>query len=218
MPKVFRKLMLLLIVINATTLAAQNYTKSIAKLKAGDILFQQLNCGELCNAINAVTNGYRGKDYNHCALVVTTSSGLQVIEAIGSKVQYNSIRNFYARTNDTVKVKNILVARPKQKYQTLIPAAQAEAMELVGQPYDDVFIINNGAWYCSELIYHVFKVANNNTPIFLLKPMTYKNPKTNEFFPAWVTYYAQLKQPIPQGYEGINPGGISRSKVIKIIK
>jgi hypothetical protein len=47
--------------------------------------------------------------------------------------------------------------------------------------------------------------------------MTFKNPETKEFFPAWILYYATLQKDIPEGKAGINPGLISRSPNIRII-
>ena len=51
------------------------------ELREGDLLFQNLNCGELCEAIEAVTTGVDGKDFSHCALVVKINDSLKVIEA-----------------------------------------------------------------------------------------------------------------------------------------
>jgi hypothetical protein len=39
------------------------------KLKTGDLLFQSMNCGPLCEAINEVTEGYQGKDFSHLGMV-----------------------------------------------------------------------------------------------------------------------------------------------------
>jgi len=83
-------------------------------------------------------------------------------------------------------------------------------------PYDDEYVYNNGAYYCSELIYDAFMFANNGTPFFRLFPMTYKQPGTNDYFPAWVEYYKQICKPIPEGQPGCNPGGISVSDTIEI--
>jgi hypothetical protein len=77
--------------------------------------------------------------------------------------------------------------------------------------------LKNGKWYCSELLYESFKEANNNSAFFKLEPMTFKDPKTDTFFPAWVEYYKQLNAEIPEGEAGINPGLISRSSKIQII-
>ena len=64
------------------------------KFKAGDIVFQDLQCGQLCDAINAVTKGYQGKDFSHVGIVVNYQNQLGVIEAIGSKVQFTSLNIF----------------------------------------------------------------------------------------------------------------------------
>ncbi len=47
--------------------------------------------------------------------------------------------------------------------------------------------------------------------------MTYKQPGTDSFFPAWVAYYKALGKPIPQGLPGCNPGGISKSDKLTVL-
>jgi len=186
-------------------------------IQEGDLLFQDLNCGELCDAIEAVTEGVNGKDFSHCAMVVKINDTLQVVEAIGDKVQVNSIKNFFARSGDTASIQNITVGRVLEKYQPLVAKAALSAKAHIGEPYDDVFLINNNSWYCSELLYDAFKEANDSKEFFELNPMTFKDPKTNDYFPAWVDYYQQLKTDIPEGRPGINPGLISRSDKIEIV-
>jgi hypothetical protein len=189
----------------------------ISKLKEGDLLFQDLNCGELCDAIEAVTEGVNGKDFSHCAIVVKINDTLQVVEAIGDKVQVTSLYKFFARSGDTTTIENITVGRVLEKYQPVVTKAALKAKAHIGEPYDDVFLMNNNSWYCSELLYESFKEANDSKDFFELNPMTFKNPKPNDFFPAWVDYYQQLKQDIPEGKPGINPGLISRSDRIQIV-
>lgn len=195
-----------------------NNTEGATDLREGDILFQDLNCGELCDAIETVTEGINGKTFSHCALVVSMNDTLKVIEAIGDKVQVNSLQRFYARSDDTLMFENITVGRLKPQYEALIPKATSKLQKLVGQPYDNEFILNNGKWYCSELIYEVFKTANGNTDFFELEPMTFKDPKAESFYPVWIKYYEDLNREIPEGELGINPGLISRSEKIKIIE
>jgi Permuted papain-like amidase enzyme, YaeF/YiiX, C92 family len=191
--------------------------KPLATLQEGDLLFQDLNCGELCDAIETVTEGVNGKDFSHCAMVVKINDTLKVVEAIGDKVQVNSIKNFFTRSGDTASIQNITVGRVLEKYQPLIAKAALKAKAHIGEPYDDVFLMNNHGWYCSELLYDAFKEANDSKEFFELNPMTFKDPKTKTFFPAWVDYYKQLNQDIPEGKPGINPGLISRSDKIEIV-
>lgn len=193
-------------------------SKTGIQLKEGDLLFQHLHCGSLCDAIESVTKGADNKKFSHCAMVVKINDTLKVIEAIGNAVQINSIHNFFARSGDTGIVKNISIGRLKTQYKSLIAKASAYAIQQVGKPYDVEFIMYNGAWYCSELIYAAFKYANHNQPFFALAPMTFKSPVTNQFFPAWADYYHDLRKPIPEGKPGINPGLISRSPKINILK
>jgi hypothetical protein len=48
--------------------------------------------------------------------------------------------------------------------------------------------------------------------------MTFKDPSTGKTFPAWVDYYSELHTAIPEGQPGCNPGGISSSDKIEILK
>ncbi|WP_223274125.1 YiiX/YebB-like N1pC/P60 family cysteine hydrolase [Subsaximicrobium wynnwilliamsii] len=195
-----------------------NHSYQKVGFQEGDLLFQNLNCGELCNAIEAVTEGIDGKDFSHIALVVNVNDTLKVIEAIGNNVQINSLETFFSRSGDTAKIENVTVGRLKKQYKNLIPKAIAEAKKIIGQPYDNIFLLNNGKMYCSEMIYEIFKESNKTKDFFVLEPMTFKDPKTKVFFPAWVNYYKHLNKEIPEGLLGINPGLISRSNKISILK
>lgn len=179
------------------------------KLKTGDLLFQDLDCGPLCEAIETVTYGKNNLKFSHIGLVLLKNDSAYIIEAIGHAVQLTPIQKFLARTT-----KPIYWARVKREFQPLIDSSLSFAQAQIGVPYDEPFLYNNNKYYCSELIYDAFKAANNNTPLFKLEPMTFKHPFTQQFFPAWVTYYKELKMEIPEGKPGINPAGISRSEVI----
>jgi hypothetical protein len=195
----------------------QKAKENFETLQEGDLLFQDLNCGELCDAIEAVTEGVNEKNFSHCAMVVKINDSLKVVEAIGDKVQVNTLKDFFARSGDTASIQNITVGRVLEKYQPVVTKAAMKVKEYIGQPYDDVFLMDNNSWYCSELLYDAFKEANDAQDFFELNPMTFKNPNTHAFFPAWVDYYKQLKQDIPEGKPGINPGLISRSNKIQIV-
>jgi hypothetical protein len=187
-------------------------------LKEGDILFQNLNCGALCEAIETVTTGVDGKDFSHCSMVINDNDTLKVIEAIGNEVQINSVHNFFLRSGDTSTIKNITIGRVKNEYASILPKAIAFVKKQVGTPYDDEFVLNNEKLYCSELLYDAFKESNGNKDFFTLQPMTFKDPATKQFFPAWVSYYQNLKKPIPEGKLGLNPGLMSSNKNIDIVE
>lgn len=180
-------------------------------LKSGDLLFQSMNCGPLCEAINEVTSGYQGRDFSHLGLVYLKNDSIYVIEAAGTEVKITPFETFKTYTTE-----KMFVGRLKRKYRALIPEAIAFALQQIGVPYDEEYVYNNGKYYCSELLYEAFLHANKK-PFFELFPMTFKSPKSNEFFEVWAEYYKKLHMEIPEGKPGCNPGGISTSAKLKII-
>jgi uncharacterized protein YycO len=203
---------LLLFVISA----CQKKTDS-THLKAGDLVFQDLNCGELCDAIEAVTEGVDGKDFSHCAMIIQIEDSLMIIEAVGNGVKLTDLNSFLKRSNDTLGYKNVTFARLKPPFQYLIPSALDFAKNQIGKPYDKAFLLNNGSFYCSELLHESFKSANNGKDFFQLSAMTFKTPGTDSFFSAWIKYYNELDVVIPEGELGLNPGSISRSDKIDVL-
>lgn len=180
-------------------------------LKTGDILFQSMNCGPLCEAINEVTEGYQGKDFSHLGLVYIKNDSVFVIEASGKAVKITPLETFKSYTTE-----EMVVGRLKRGYQKYIPDAIAFALQQIGVPYDDEYLYNNGKYYCSELLYDAFLYAYKK-PLFELYPMTFKSPTSHTYFEVWVAYYANLKMEVPEGQPGCNPGGISTSNKLKII-
>jgi hypothetical protein len=190
------------------TACAQNSIQ----LQDGDLIFQDMDCGPLCDAIEAVTDGYNGTDFSHMGMVLHRNDTIYIIEAAGSAVRFTPLEKFKKNT-----AKPMLVGRLKYQYKKLTPNAIAFSQYQLGVPYDDEYVYNNGSYYCSELIYDAFMFANGGKPFFTLQPMTYKQPGTNNFFPAWVDYYKAIGKNIPEGQPGCNPGGISLSDKIEIL-
>jgi len=185
----------------------------------GDLLFQDLDCGPLCDAIEKVTTGYQWANFSHVGLAAKDDDGnVVVIEAVSGGVEATPLQTFLGRSLDEAGRPKVAVGRLKAPYRYLIPSAIEEAFALKGRPYDKVFAFDNGAYYCSELIYEIFRRANKNTPIFEAQPMTFKDPDTDRTHPAWGQYFAELGVPVPEGEPGINPGGISRSDALTIFR
>lgn len=181
-------------------------------LNTGDLLFINLDCGPMCDAINEVTYGYQDLKFNHVGMVVKTGDEIRVIEALSPAVREVPLRDFLNYTREQV-----YVGRLKLPYESLIPDAIAFAQEQLGTPYDDGFIYDNGKYYCSELIYDAFLAALGK-PLFELYPMTYKPAGSADFFPIWVAYFKQLGQVIPEGLPGCNPAGLSTSQQLSVFK
>lgn len=181
------------------------------QLESGDLIFQNLSCGPLCDAINAVTSGYDDLDFNHMGLVTKEGKELFVIEASGKAVRKVRLDVFLNYTNAPM-----YVGRLKPEYKSLIPKALEFAHQQIGVPYDDAFLYDNGKYYCSELVYDAFKAAYKK-PFFALYPMTYKIPNSTAYFPVWISYFNNLKTNIPEGELGCNPGGMSKDEKIDIL-
>lgn len=187
------------------------------KLQEGDLLFQDIDCGPMCEAIEAVTQGVDNYNFSHIALVIESNDTLFALEAISAGVVLTPINEFLERSADSAGNPKVLVGRLKKEHQHLNKGAIEYAMNQLGTAYDDEFIMNNDKYYCSELLYDAYKQANSNRAVFLLYPMTFKPLDSEEFFPVWGDYYKNMEMDIPQGEPGINPGGISQSEYITIV-
>jgi len=186
--------------------------------REGDLLFQDMDGGPLCDAIERVTTGYLGAKFTHVGIVAKGDGGnFVVVEARSDGVVVTPLSVFLSRSSDSRQRPKVVVGRLSRRYRHLIPGAIKEAFALKGRAYDKAFVIDNEAYYCSELIYEIFLRANANNPVFILQPMTFNDPDTGSVFPAWQEYFSQLGVAIPEDKPGINPGGISRSPVLSII-
>lgn len=187
-------------------------------LQPGDMLFQDLDGSPLADAIERVTDGVEGSRFSHVGMVIAVDGEEpQVIEAGGRGVVVTPLGRFLGRSMDSNGRPKVLVGRLDESHRGLIPAAIEYAQKQVGKPYDKPYVMREDAFYCSELLYFAFVRANGGEPLFATAPMTFKDPSTGEFFPAWVEYYHSLGTTIPEGESGLNPGGMSRDTCVKIV-
>jgi len=179
-------------------------------IKTGDLLFQDIDCGPLCDAIERVTQSIRGVHFSHVGIAQWQNNSLYVLEASQGSVHYTPFKKFLNRSVDSLGKPKVAVARLDSVQQQLMVNALQYAPDFLGKPYDDFFLPDNGRYYCSELVYVLLEKENNNQQVFVLEPMTYKDPQTGEIFPVWADYFARLKMEVPEGLPGLNPGGMSR--------
>ena len=98
------------------------------------------------------------------------------------------------------------IYRLSQSFDTASVISKAKS--LVGKPYDNAFLPDNDAYYCSEFIQVVFG------DIFESKPMNWRDADGNlpEY---WTKHFEELNMPVPEGIAGTNPTDISRSPLLK---
>lgn len=187
------------------------------ELKEGDLLFQDSDCGEFCDAIKAVTEGVEGYDFSHIGLLMKNKSGqLEVMEAISDGVVLTPIDDFMNRSKDDLGQPKIVVGRLNGEAQTYIPQAIEFINSKLDAEYDDLFDLDNDKYYCSELIHLAFKHSAGKA-LFDTPPMTFKEPSTDETYDIWVDYFKEFDAQIPEGELGLNPGSMSRSSAVDIV-
>ncbi len=178
-------------------------------LREGDIVFQTLNCGSLCEAIIATTPCAAEHPYNHCGVVRFVEGKPYVVEAIGNTVQQTPLTAFLRR--DTAS--GITVGRVASR---LAAEAGTKAARYIGRPYDDAFLPGDSALYCSELVWEAYRGTESGERQFLLHPMTFRTGgKTHE---GWTAYYTALGVLPPEGEPGINPCGIAGDTAVQLLR
>ncbi|MCX6111882.1 MAG: YiiX/YebB-like N1pC/P60 family cysteine hydrolase [Proteobacteria bacterium] len=188
------------------------------KLKKGDLLFQDLDCGPVCDAIELATPGLDGARLSHVGVVSRVEKGnVYVIEAFVNGVEEVRFKDFILRSSDKKGKPKVLVGRVNLD-EKLLDKAIEKARSVIGAKYDTGFNfdISDNKYFCSELVYDAFR-DENNKPIFELKPMTFKEPGTNKTKEVWLQYFRDIKIKAPEGGMGISPGEISRSKYVNIV-
>ena len=89
------------------------------------------------------------------------------------------------------------------------------AKSFIGQPYDNAFLPDNGALYCSELVYECY--ISDDEHLFEARPMNWRD--ANGKIPAyWIEHFKKIGIPIPEGIMGTNPTDLTKSKQIEKIR
>lgn len=124
---------------------------STSSLKEGDIVFQ-MSQSEQSDLVSTATRS----PWTHCGVIVEKGGAIYVLEA-ANVVKLTPFDEWKAKGKyEVVWHKRVVSKTVKLKYK-----------DFLGIPYDNMFKVNNGRYYCSELVYFVFK---NQFNIELCKP------------------------------------------------
>ena len=179
-----------LLIISVLLIVAACNEPQTFQLQEGDLLFQDSDCGEFCEAIEAVTEGVDGYEFSHVGLVMQDDDGtLKVMEAVTKGVILTPLDSFLNNSFDAKGQPKVAVGRLKKEFHNFVPAAIEFIHSKMESKYDFVFNIENDSFYCSELIHLAFQSANDGESIFDTPPMTFKQPETDSTFAIWINYF-----------------------------
>ena len=88
-----------------------------------------------------------GSTITHCGIIVDTPSGLQVLEAAG-RVRLTSIEDFFGKNIGKAERLTRRVCDRERK---------VDYKRFLNKRYDNAFSLDNDAYYCSELVYLIYK-------------------------------------------------------------
>ena len=172
-------------------------------LQSGDLLFVSDTTG-MGQAVKASTG-----NYTHVAMVERAGDSIFVIDATQKRgVARRPIEKTFANK------------MPVEIYRLTVSFDTAAVIEraksLIGKPYDNAFLPDNGAIYCSELIYEVFldDCSAKGQHLFKAQPMNWRDKEGNlpEY---WIKHFKELGMPVPEGVPGTNPTDLSRSPLLR---
>lgn len=182
-------------------------------IKSGDIVFRGASQSDLSEAINEVTQTEKATNYTHMGICSVENDTVFVYHSdLGKGVVKEPLELFLK--SDDASTYTADVYRIKNSTKPQVENAISKAKDLLGEPYNVTYILEDKGYYCSEYIYELFKEDN----VFTLEPMTFKNAETDTFHNGWVTHYKDLGIEIPEGKPGCNPNGMAASKTLVFIK
>lgn len=183
-------------------------------LLTGDLIFVAEESGpsdpdSMGGAIAAATSSYAAGSLErvHVAIAEVCGNGVWVIDAtVRHGVDRHPIDTLYEdfrRKDGSLPVFEVRRLRDRSHVDGYI----RNAKEKLGLPYDLLFLPDNGAYYCSELVYDAYK------SVFEAVPMNFLAPDGS--MPAyWTELFGRLGTEVPQGVTGTNPQQLSASEAL----
>lgn len=191
--------------------------------RSGDLVFvgipmnYSLQQGSMSEAISAATSDSTGLNLIHVAILEVKGDSTWIIDAtikhgVDRHPLDTFIRDFTLRDGSLPTFK---IMRPEAS------AAEAEqfvqnAKKYLGQPYDVSFLPDNGAMYCSELVYNSY-ITPDGEHLFSEAPMNFLDKNGN--IPLyWTQLFERIGQQVPQGIPGTNPQKMATEKTLSPIE
>lgn len=183
-------------------------------METGDLIFSFI--GHPRNAISDVTEGFRGARVNHMGVIIGTPRGMYVLEAYPPEVKLTNIRMFLTHSKFRNSGPRYMLGRIYDEDSHLIARAIEYGLEQRNVPYDHLYLTDEDALYCSELVVDMFRHANDGVSYFPETPMSFRDTETGELHETWISYYRRFGMEVPENEPGSNPGEISTDRRVEI--
>ena len=191
--------------------------------RSGDLVFvgipmnYSLQQGSMSEAISAATSDSTGLNLIHVAILEVKGDSTWIIDAtIKHGVDRHPLDTFFRDfTLRDGSLPTFKIMRPEAS------AAEAEqfvqnAKKYLGQPYDVSFLPDNGAMYCSELVYNSY-ITPDGEHLFSEAPMNFLDKDGN--MPLyWTQLFERIGEKVPQGIPGTNPQKMATEKTLSPIE
>ena len=147
----------------------------------------------------------------HVAIATWIGDKLYALEAIDEGVVLTPYDKFQERTTSKG---GMLIGRLHDR--SGVDQSVSNAMEHLGKPYDDLYMIDTQEIYCSELV-QLSYVNGKGQRLFPLINMSFHDAQ-GRILDYWREHYAKYGMAVPEGALGTNPAQIANNPAVEIIK
>lgn len=146
----------------------------------------------------------------HVAIATWVNGKLYALEAIDEGVTLTPYDTFKQRT---MSKGGMLIGRLRDR--SGIDQSVSNALEHLGKPYDDLYMIDTQEIYCSELV-QLSYVNGSGQRLFPLINMSFHDQQ-GHILDYWREHYAKRGMAVPEGALGTNPAQIARDQAVEIL-
>ena len=146
----------------------------------------------------------------HVAIATWVNGKLYALEAIDEGVTLTPYDTFKQRT---MSKGGMLIGRLRDR--SGIDQSVSNALEHLGKPYDDLYMIDTQEIYCSELV-QLSYVNGQGQRLFPLINMSFHD-QHGHILDYWREHYAKRGMAVPEGALGTNPAQIARDPAVTIL-
>lgn len=191
------------------------------RLQTGDLIFvgipadYDLDADSMDSAIADATGSGVGLNLIHVAIADVDANGRWIIDAtIKRGVDRHPLDTFlrdFTLKDGSLPVFEVKRLKDDRRAEEFVENVK----QYLGQPYDVSFLPDNGAYYCTELVYDSY-LDKDGAPLFQAAPMNFKNAD-GEFPLYWQQLFARIGEPIPQDIPGTNPQAMATEDILRSV-